>query len=121
MPSKQRVQDLVSLVERGEFLQAFEEFYADDVVMQENGNPATVGKAANREREHGFVGSIEAIHENRAQSVVVDGDHVAIRWLAEYTFRGGARMRFDQVAYQEWRGDRIVRERFYYDPASLAA
>ena len=121
MPSKQRVQDLVSLVERGEFLQAFEEFYDDDVVMQENAQPATAGKAANREREKAFVGSIETIHENRAGAVMVDGDRVAIRWQAEYTFRGGARMRFDQVAYQEWRGDRIVSERFYYDPASLAA
>jgi hypothetical protein len=26
-------------------------------------------------------------------------------------------MRFDEVASQLWRGDRIVQERFYYDPA----
>jgi ketosteroid isomerase-like protein len=105
----------------GEFLQAFEEFYDDQVVMRENAGAPTLGKDVNREREKAFAGSIETIHENRAGAVMVDGDRVAIRWLAEYTFRGGARMRFDQVAYQEWQGDRIVSERFYYDPASLAA
>jgi hypothetical protein len=27
----------------------------------------------------------------------------------------------DELALQRWRGDRIVEERFYYDPAQLAA
>ena len=121
MPSKQRVMDLVDRVQRGDLLGAFEEFYADDVVMRENTQPPTVGKAANREREETFVGSIRQIHENRADSVVVDGDRVAINWRAEYTLGDGNRYRFDQVAYQTWDGDHIVDERFYYDSAALAA
>ena len=121
MPSRERVQALVEQVQRGELLEAFEEFYADDVVMQENGAPPTVGKAANREREQGFVGSIVEIHDNRATSVLVDGDRVAINWRAEYTLGDGNRYRFDQVSLQTWRGDRIASERFFYDTASLAA
>jgi len=120
MPSKARVQEMIRRVESGDFLGAFEEFYADEVVMQENAGTPTVGKAANREREKGFVGSIREVHLNRADSFAVDGDRVAINWKAVYTFADGTRLSFDQVALQTWEGDRIVRERFYYDPASLA-
>jgi hypothetical protein len=27
--------------------------------------------------------------------------------------------RVDEVALQEWRGDRIFRERFFYDPSTM--
>jgi ketosteroid isomerase-like protein len=67
------------------------------------------------------VGGIREIHENRAESVVIDGDRVAIRWNAAYTFADGSRVRFDQVALQRWSGDRIVEETFFYDPTALAA
>lgn len=119
MPTENRVLELVARVERGDFLGAFEEFYAEDIVMQENLSQPTVGKAANREREAAFVAAIREIHENRAESVVIDGDRVAINWKATYTFADGSKVRFDQVAFQRWRGDRIVSERFYYDPGSL--
>ncbi len=45
-----RVHAIVTAVEQGRALEAFETFYADDVVMQENLMPPTVGKAADRER-----------------------------------------------------------------------
>lgn len=121
MPSRARVQELIHRVENGDFLGAFEEFYADEVIMQENTGEPTIGKAANREREKGFVGSIREVLVNRADSFVVDGDRVAINWKAVYTFGDGSRVKFDQVSLQTWAGDRIVREQFYYDTASLGA
>jgi hypothetical protein len=33
--------------------------------------------------------------------------------------KSGKVHRFDEVALQEWRGDRIFRERFFYDPSGL--
>ncbi len=57
----------------------------------------------------------------RALSVVVDGDRVTINWLFEFTTRDGKRFSMDQLAYQTWRGDRIARERFYYDSATILA
>lgn len=114
----ERVGALVRLVELGRWLEAFEEFYAEDVVMQENLELPTVGKAAAREKEERFVGAVRS-HDTRAASVIVDGDRVAIHWNAEYTFTDGSHMRFDQIAHQVWRGGRIVHERFFYDPGTL--
>jgi ketosteroid isomerase-like protein len=48
---------------------------------------------------------------------VVEGDRVAIHWIFELTDKSGKVHRVDEVALQEWRGDKISRERFFYDPS----
>ena len=121
MPDRKRVQDLISLVERGEFPRAIELFYDENVVMRDNLQPPTVGQTANVERERGFSNYIATLHESKAKEVVIDGDRVVIHWILDFTGTDGKRSRFDQLAFQLWRGDRIVEERFVYDPATLAA
>ncbi len=121
MALKHRVQQLVSYVEQGKILEAIEEFYADDVTMQDNLNPPTVGKPANLARERQFLASVAQVHENRAAAVIVDAPHAAIHWRFDFTGTNGRRMRFDQIAYQTWVGDRIAHERFVYDPGTLEA
>ena len=86
--------------------------------MQDNLNPPVVGRAANRERERAFFGGI-IVHQNRALSVAVDGDQAVIHWLFEFTGGDGKRYRLDQLAHQDWKDGRIVKERFYYDSAKI--
>ena len=75
-----------------------------------------MGKAANRQREAPFGATIAQVHENRATALLVDGDQAAIHWIFDYTDTDGRRTRLDEIAHQTWRGDKIVRERFFYDP-----
>ena len=56
---KQLEQELNQMILSGKALEAFEKFYADDLVMQENDQPPRIGKAANRER-----GTILRIHRD---------------------------------------------------------
>lgn len=121
MPTRARVQELIARVEAGRILEAIEEYYADDVAMQENTAPPTVGKAANARREAAFLANVKDVHENRAVAFVVEGDRAVIHWIFDFTAQDGRRYRMEQVASQTWRGDHIVHERFYYDSASLAA
>jgi hypothetical protein len=93
--TRDRVQQLIARAERWEILDAMEEFYADNVVMQENLNPPTVGLAANLERERGFVASIAKVNEMRAQAVVVDGDRAVINWRQDLVDTNGQRLLFD--------------------------
>ena len=121
MPTKQRVQELIAYVERGDFPEAIERFYDENVVMRDNLNAPTVGRLANVERERGFKRYITTLHESRATDVLIDGDLVVIHWILDFTGTDGKRSRFDQLALQRWNGDRIVEERFVYDPATLVA
>jgi hypothetical protein len=49
----------------------------------------------------------------------VNGDRVVIRWVFEFEYLSGKRMRMDEIAYQCWDGDRIAEEKFFYDPVQL--
>jgi ketosteroid isomerase-like protein len=109
------------LVERGEFLEAIEKFYAADASMQENGQAPRVGLPALLENERKALARFKIIHQKRAASYVADGDRAAINWIFEITEQSGRRYILDEIAYQEWRDGKIVRERFYYDPPQRTA
>ena len=51
----EKLSDLNDLVIQGKAMEAFEKYYHEDVVMQENDNAPTVGKDANRKREEEFL------------------------------------------------------------------
>lgn len=116
MPSRERVAQLIGMVERGEFVQALEEFYAADASAQENGEEPSAGLATLIERERRTLAAFR-VRTLPVEAVLIDGDRVAIHWTFEFTDARSRSMRFDEVASQLWRGDRIVQERFYYDPA----
>ena len=118
--TRDRVQQLVERAEQWKILEAMQEFYADNVVMQENLNAPTVGLQANLERERAFVASVTEVNQMSAKEVLVDGDRAVINWHQDLVI-GGQRLRFDQVSLQLWKDGKIVHERFVYDPSTLSA
>ena len=121
MPSRERVAALIQRVEAGKFVEALQEFYADDATMQENGGAPRAGLAKLVDHERGVMAAFKEIRTLPVKTWLVDGDHVIINWVFEFTRPDGSGFRMDEVALQRWRGDRVVEERFYYDPAQLAA
>lgn len=105
---------LNEMVLSGQAMEAFEQFYADDVVMQENQSPETAGKAANREREIAFFSSIETFHSAGIRASAVNGDVSFCEIEMDVTFKGGARVLMAQVAVRRWKDGKIAHERFYY-------
>ncbi len=99
----------------GRILDAFDRFYADTIVMQENAAPATVGKPANRERETRFVESIDQFHEATLLGSAVHGDVSFSEWVMDLTFKGGLRVKLEQVSVRKWQNGQVTHERFYYN------
>ena len=119
MSIKPQVLDLIRLVENGQMLEAFTKYYGENVAMQENTSPASVGFAENYARESAFYGSLRSAKFTLV-SVVVEGDRAAINWVFDYTTADGQSYRMDEVAIQTWRNGKVVHERYVYDTASLA-
>jgi SnoaL-like domain len=117
VPSRDRVSGLIALVERSEFVEAIEQFYAEDATMQENGQPPRGGRAVLIEGERKMMAGFAEMHARRVGPVFIDGDDVVIRWQFDFTVPGGRTLHLDELAYQRWQGDRVITERFYYDPA----
>jgi hypothetical protein len=95
MPSRARLDEFIAFVEAGDHAGAIERYYTEDATMQENAAPPRVS--------------------------VLEGDRVAINWNFELTEKSGKVRRFDEIAWQEWRGDRIFCERFFYDPTKISS
>lgn len=53
--------------------------------------------------------------------VLVQGEHVAIRWIFNFDWLDGSHTRMEEVAWQRWEGERIAQETFFYDPAQRQA
>ena len=119
MPSRERVAALISMVEQGKYVEAIQEFYAEGASMRENGAPPRIGRDNLIEHERGVMASFKQIRTLPVESFLVDGDRVVIRWVFEFRRPDGTSFRMDELAHQRWRGDRVVEERFYYDPAQL--
>ncbi|MDX2120277.1 MAG: SnoaL-like domain-containing protein [Gemmatimonadota bacterium] len=107
--------ELNATVLEGRILDAFERFYADDVVMQENAATPVAGKAANRERERQFVESIEQFHQAALLGAAAEGDRSYSEWILDVTLKGGLRVKLEQVAVRQWRNGQVTHERFYYN------
>lgn len=120
MPSVEKVRAFIAMVEAGEFVAAMEEFYHRDATMQENLGRTRSGLD---ELIAGEKASLERF-DTRARKVerfAVEGDHVFINWVFDMPPRDGGRVRvLDEVSVQTWRGEKIVAERFYYDPRQMA-
>lgn len=106
---------LNQLINEGKALDGFEEFYADDVVMQENSDDPFVGKELNRKREHEFFGSIESFNSGEMLASAVNGDTSFAQWSWDVTFKGGHRVVLNQVSVRTWKDGKVVFERFYYN------
>ena len=111
---KQLDSDLNRMILGGQALDAFEKYYADDVVMQENSEDPRVGKDFNRKYEEQFFGSIKEFHgaELRASAV---GDGVSFsEWMFDVTFQDGNRVQIEQAVRRTWNGAKVTKERFYH-------
>ena len=113
MSTQENVQAVIDGILKGEILETFDRYYADDVVMSENGADERVGKAANREYEEAFVNGV-TFHGAEVGEVLVDGDRSVVEWVFDLTPNGGDRVLQKQAAVQHWKDGRIVRETFYH-------
>ncbi|QCI64289.1 nuclear transport factor 2 family protein [Phreatobacter stygius] len=118
MPSRETVEKFIAIVEANEHVRAIEEFYTEDASMQENTQAPRVGRDLLVAHEAAVLKRIK-MNTHKVTTFLVDGDHVAINWVFEMTGPDGVTRKLDELALQLWRGDKIFRERFFYDPAAL--
>jgi ketosteroid isomerase-like protein len=97
-------------------MDAFEHYYADNVVMQDNNAEPREGKEACRKYEENFLASLKEFHNGGVLKIAFnEDDQVAmIESFMEVTFQDGNRVKMIQTAVQQWDGDKVVHEKFYY-------
>lgn len=112
---QQRLNDLFGYIGQGKIIEAINEFYDKDTVMQDNANPPTKGLAANVEREKQFLSGVK---EWKGFNVTASGvgDNVTFYECSfDFIATSGQPVHMEQVAVAKWKNGKIVHERFYYD------
>jgi len=106
--------DLNDKILGGKALEAFEQYYAEDVVMQENSDAPFEGKEVNRKREQDFFASIAEFHGAQLMASASTDDTSFGQWWMDVTMKNGYRVTLNQVSVRKWRNGKIVHERFFY-------
>ncbi len=119
MPSRARLDEFIAVVEGGDHAGAIERYYTEDATMQENAAPQRAGRDVLVAHERAALARMSKVY-SKCVSSVVEGDRVAIHWTFVLTEKSGVVRRFYDIAWQEWRGDKIFRERFFYDPTKVS-
>ncbi len=111
----EKITDLNDLVLQGKAMEAFENYYDEEVVMQENESEPTVGKAANRQREEAFFNSIVDFRSAKPLKVALGENFTMVEWHYDYTHRDWGIRNYSQISVQEWKNGKIIKEKFYYN------
>ncbi len=120
MSLRQHVDDLNQMILNGAIMDAFEKYYAENVVMSENNQDHRRGKDANREYEQQFVDGVKAFHgaEIRSSAVNETGPGTGTtfsEWFMHFDHEHfGDDARLEQVAVQKWENGQIIEETFYH-------
>ncbi len=119
MPTAERVEQLIAMVESGAHAEAIAALYTEDATMQENLDAMRVGRDVLVAHETKALQGVKQVLSRCIRPFFVDGDFVIIRWQFEFERPDGQWICLDELAHQQWRGDLIATERFYYDPKQM--
>ncbi len=112
---QQRLQDLLNHIRQGKIIEAMNEFYDKDTVMQDNANPPTKGLAANIEREKQFMSGVKEWKGFTVTASGVGSNMTFYESTSDFVTTGGQPVHLEQVSVAKWKNGKIVHERFYYD------
>lgn len=99
--------------------EVYEQFYDENVVVQENLQPPRVGRALSIERQKLMNANVKEIHDFKIGAVLVDGDRSMVEMHLDATTHDGYRLHIEEVGLQTWKDGRIIHERYFYDPSSF--
>ena len=115
MTLKEKTQDIYNQIAQGKLLDAFDQYYADNVVMTEP-RGTWEGKTACREHEVQFLDMVQEFHGMEVKNIASDEEAGVVfhETSMDVTFKDGNRVNMEQVGVQKWENGKIVHERFYY-------
>ena len=112
---QQRLNDLLGYIRQGKIIEAMTEFYGQDVKMQENANPPTIGLTANIEREKQFMSGVKEWKGFNVTAQAVGDDATFYECNMDFIATSGQPVHMEQVVVAKWKNGKIVHERYYYD------
>lgn len=110
----ERVEKLNDMILHGYILEAFEKFYAENIIKKENENQPTVGKNACRKIQEDLVTSIIDFRSAVVKNVIISDNITVVEWEFDYTHKDWGVRKHIQVVVQRWNNEgEIINETIY--------
>jgi hypothetical protein len=119
MPTREHIAAFVAMVEAGQYVEAMEAYYADDVTARENNEAPRVGLPALLAHERHTLATAGRAKARCLTAPIVDGERVVLHWEFVFPLPNGKSARLEELVLQHWRGDKLASERFFYDPRQM--
>ena len=116
MPSKERIENFIKSVENEPHDEVIEKFYAPNASIQENQNEPRVGLSNLIENERSMLKKAKSVHSEYHPPYFQQGNKVVIRWKFKFEWLDNTETEIEEIAYQIWEEEKILREHFFYDP-----
>lgn len=116
MPSLETIENFISAVEKGAHDQVIEKFYTNDASIQENQNEPRIGKENLIKNEQEMLKKALTVKSKCIRPFLHNGNNVVIRWKFRFEWKDNSTTEIEEITYQEWEGNKIKREQFFYDP-----
>jgi ketosteroid isomerase-like protein len=111
----EKAEDLYAMMETVQVMEAFEKYYHLDVTVIEPTGETRQGKDAQRKAIEEWMAGVDEMHGGDTPWVTSNEEAgvTMVRSSTEVTMQGH-RMVMSEVAVQQWEGDQIIREEFFY-------
>lgn len=115
MTLKEKTHDIYNMIGEGKLLDAFDKYYADDVIITEP-RGTWEGKGNCRAHEVEFLSMVKEFHGMEVKAITSDEENgiVMHETSMDVTFQDGTRVNMEQAGVQQWKDGKVVHERFYY-------
>jgi ketosteroid isomerase-like protein len=116
MTTQDLAHEFTALCKKGEFEQAGQRFWSDDVVSREAmpGDMAEIRGRKGVEAKGTWWYANHEIHGVKVEGPYVNGDQFVVRFTMDVTPKDGKRMQMDEVGLYVVRNGKIAEETFFY-------
>ncbi|MCF8715080.1 hypothetical protein JM658_09615 [Joostella atrarenae] len=111
---KNALNELESLLGKGEFLTAMDKYLDDDVVLQEANNDPKIGKEVCIIAEKELLETVSEFIRYEIKNIAVQGDISYYEAIMEFKTKDGEHHKFEQVNRTQWKNGKIINERYYH-------
>lgn len=119
MTTQEVADKLVGYCRQGQFDEAINELYGENVVsIEPKGAPMEEvrGLEAVKQKSEHFSNMVEEFHGMQVSDPLVADKFFSCRMTMDATFKGGGRNTMDEVCMYKVEDGKIVREEFFYTP-----
>lgn len=123
MTTQEVADKLVGYCRQGQFADAINDLYGDDIVsIEPDGAPMkeVKGLEAVRQKTEHFNNMVEEFHSMKVSDPIVADKFFSCRITMEATFKEGGRNTLDEVCIYKVENGKVVREEFFYTPMNPA-